>query len=216
VQLANAKRVGKLLPGGEFLPENEARTRLISAARELFFKHGYSAVSTDMLAREAQMSKSTLYAVSGTKAEIFSDVILQETKRYTRDMATMPTHGEAYLEAFADYGCAFLDLISDPDIARFERLMLSRATEDKVSAKLFYESAHLAAEINVAAMIQLGQDNGIVASHLSALRLARHLTSAWLGAVHRQLQLDICDEGYGNVRDHVTEVMDLVLSPVLK
>lgn len=53
------------------------RQRIIEVAEGLFFRHGYSRITTDDLAREAGMSKRTLYQHFSSKEEIL-DCIMEE------------------------------------------------------------------------------------------------------------------------------------------
>jgi AcrR family transcriptional regulator len=62
------------------LHEDSARTRakreqILAGAQRAFLREGFAAVSTDTLAREAGVSKRTLYAYYPGKEELFVDVL---------------------------------------------------------------------------------------------------------------------------------------------
>ena len=62
------------------LEEDGARARakrdqIIAGARNVFLREGFAATSTDTLAREAGVSKRTLYAYYPSKEELFVDVL---------------------------------------------------------------------------------------------------------------------------------------------
>ncbi|WP_218027515.1 TetR/AcrR family transcriptional regulator [Dictyobacter alpinus] len=62
------------------LKEEDARSRakreqVLAGAQRVFLREGFSAVSTDTLAREAGVSKRTLYAYYPSKEELFVDAI---------------------------------------------------------------------------------------------------------------------------------------------
>ena len=111
--------------------------RLLAAARKLFFAHGYQGVSTDMLAREAGISKSTLYKLYADKPALFAAVINAESERFHVDETYLPEDRETCRSALIDFGLKLLELLSDPDIIRFEQLMLSQARDHPQTAELF-------------------------------------------------------------------------------
>lgn len=57
---------------------NELETRLLLVARQSFFAHGYGATSIAAIARDARVSKHTLYARFASKADLFR-AIMDET-----------------------------------------------------------------------------------------------------------------------------------------
>jgi len=130
--------------------------RLVEAARALFFAHGFDAVSTDMLAREAKMSKSTMYRLAPNKNAIFEAVIDRESERFNGKNEPIPDEFDDFLEKLRTFGAKFLELISDPEVAHFERLMLSRASSIDGSAQLFFERAHQQVGVRLREFIERG------------------------------------------------------------
>jgi AcrR family transcriptional regulator len=57
------------------MSEGERRQRLCEAAAGVFLRNGYAAASMDEVAREAGMSKRTLYQVFASKAALFEATI---------------------------------------------------------------------------------------------------------------------------------------------
>jgi AcrR family transcriptional regulator len=56
--------------------QSPARRRIVTAAREHFFAHGFRGVTMDDLAAELAMSKKTLYAHFPSKQSLLEDVLL--------------------------------------------------------------------------------------------------------------------------------------------
>lgn len=54
---------------------------ILAAARELFIDQGFDAVSMDMVSRQANVSKATLYAHFASKEALFTAVMVDETQR---------------------------------------------------------------------------------------------------------------------------------------
>lgn len=49
--------------------------QILSGARRVFLREGFAAASTDVIAREAGVSKRTLYSYYPSKEELFQDVL---------------------------------------------------------------------------------------------------------------------------------------------
>ena len=59
-----------------------SQDRILHAARRLFFEHGFGQVSTDVLAREAAVSKATIYRHFENMADILRCVTEAEALRF--------------------------------------------------------------------------------------------------------------------------------------
>ncbi|MGB3682211.1 MAG: TetR/AcrR family transcriptional regulator [Rubrobacteraceae bacterium] len=55
------------------------RGQILSGAKVVFLREGFAATSTDVIAREAGVSKRTLYAYYPSKEELFEDVLRELT-----------------------------------------------------------------------------------------------------------------------------------------
>ena len=55
--------------------EIDIQTKVLEVSQELFFKHGYSSVTTDKIALEAGITKKTLYRYFISKKEILDKVV---------------------------------------------------------------------------------------------------------------------------------------------
>lgn len=191
-----------------------AFARLVRAARALFFAHGFDAVSTDMLAREAKMSKSTMYRLAPNKDAIFEAVIDRESERFNGKNEPIPDDYDEFMEKLHTFGTKFLELIADPEVAQFERLMLSRASSSDGCAQLFFERAHQQVGVRLREFIEKGQKLGFLGAAQDPSVLAPIIAYSWLGQDHAQLQLDICKGPYENLDQHVSDVIEIVLSPL--
>ncbi|WP_051987782.1 TetR/AcrR family transcriptional regulator [Bosea sp. UNC402CLCol] len=64
---------------------------ILAAARALFLDHGFDTVSMDMVARQAPVSKATLYAHFASKEELFTAVVVDEAERMTDEIGRIVT-----------------------------------------------------------------------------------------------------------------------------
>jgi len=58
--------------------------KLLDKAEELFWKYGYTSVSVDQIAKEAGISKMTIYKHFHSKEDLFLEVLMNNTERHTK------------------------------------------------------------------------------------------------------------------------------------
>lgn len=189
-----------------------AEDRVIAAARKLFFEYAYQDVSTDALAAASKASKTTIYKRFKDKEAIFAAVIDHESLKYQRNI---PAGGgdDAIWSAVRDFGVALLELILDPQTARFEQLVVSQAHADRSMATLFYARAHGNAYERLAGLLEAGLERGEFALHSDLRTTAVDLVSLWKADLHERGQLSLLDRLPDGLEQHVTRCMRLVLKP---
>jgi AcrR family transcriptional regulator len=104
-----------------------ARDRLLETSARLFYEAGITATGVDTIVREAGVSKPTLYAQFGSKAELVAAVLGERHERRIRELSAVndPLGVFAHLADFyareGSRGCAFLNAAAelvDDDPAR--------------------------------------------------------------------------------------------------
>ncbi len=104
---------------------SSAREQLLETSARLFYEAGITATGVDTIAREAGVSKPTLYAHFGSKTELVAAVLTARHERRVADLADVedPLGVFAYFAGFyaaeGVRGCAFLnaaaELVADDD-----------------------------------------------------------------------------------------------------
>ena len=74
------------------------KEQIIVAARNLFTKYGYKKVSMDEIAREANVSKKTVYAYFKDKEELFKYFIFEELDKMRNAVKTIENKKLPFLE----------------------------------------------------------------------------------------------------------------------
>lgn len=109
---------------------------ILDAAFELFLARGFDAVSTDLIAKTAGVSKATLYAHFTSKEALFSDILLRQCAdfadrvhipdEYDGDLiGTLRCFAFDFISMFQDeYGMAMYRLIVS-EIHRFPQVALA-------------------------------------------------------------------------------------------
>src|SRR5512138_3405024 len=97
---------------------------VLRGARRAFLASGFGAVSMDAIAREAGVSKATVYAHYHSKEELFGAVVADLSERrfhgFSAD-ALDPADIEASLLTIAT---RFLDLVLSPEAIALNRIMI--------------------------------------------------------------------------------------------
>jgi AcrR family transcriptional regulator len=80
------------------------RTRILKAAREIFFRDGFADTNLDEIAARAQMGKGTLYRYFGSKAELYIAVLADGGASFDQAMAEAIEEGSSALERLRAIG----------------------------------------------------------------------------------------------------------------
>lgn len=121
---------------------------ILAAAERAFLEHGFGAVSMDTIAREAGVSKATVYAHFANKERLFGAVIAAVSERFGGFSAPEldPRDIEHSLNTMAR---RFLDLILSPESIAVNRIVVGEVTRFPVLGAVFWEAgpARVRAEI---------------------------------------------------------------------
>lgn len=102
--------------------------RLLVVGSELFFRHGYGAMTMSELATTARVSKTTLYARFPSKADLFRAIVASQIERWDTGSEHTPIEGcETLEEMLRAYGDIVLRAGMDPDFVQLNRLLYSES-----------------------------------------------------------------------------------------
>ena len=112
---------------------------VLAAAERAFLEHGFGAVSMDTIAREAGVSKATVYAHFANKEQLFGAVIAAVSQRFGGFSALELDSGdiERSLKTMAR---RFLDLILSPESIAVNRIVIGEVTRFPVLGSVFWEA----------------------------------------------------------------------------
>ena len=125
-----AKR-GRGEPGGK-------AEAILAAAERAFLASGFGAVTMDTIAREAGVSKATVYAHFTGKEELFGAIVARVSERRFGGFsveALDPVDIEASLTAISH---RFLDLVLSPEGIALNRILLGEVTRFPVLGQVFW------------------------------------------------------------------------------
>jgi AcrR family transcriptional regulator len=165
--------------------------RILQAARVLFFREGFARVTFDRLAREAGVSKSTIYKYFGDMPGVLRAVAEREADHVDFDGPGAPASAEAFATHLVATGTALLDLVSQPDKLQFDRLVLEQARSYPDLAEIYYDAIYQRAQEHLARVLADGQRGGFLRRDADPGVLADQLLSMWLGLAATRARLGI-------------------------
>jgi TetR/AcrR family transcriptional regulator, mexJK operon transcriptional repressor len=101
---------------------------ILAAAKRAFLAAGFGAVSMDTIAREAGVSKATVYAHFGSKEELFGAVIERECEQYFDRFSAGELDTRDVRASLMILGRRFLELILSPDAIALHRIIVGEVT----------------------------------------------------------------------------------------
>jgi TetR/AcrR family transcriptional regulator, mexJK operon transcriptional repressor len=113
---------------------------ILAAAKEAFLANGFGAVSMDTIAREAGVSKATVYAHFAGKEELFGAVIGRECERRFAGLGVGELDPGDLRASLTVLGRRFLDLLLSPEALALHRIILAEVTRFPMLGQVFWRS----------------------------------------------------------------------------
>lgn len=189
---------------------------ILAAARDLFLGGGFDGASMDRIARDAGVSKATLYSHFADKEALFSACILGEVERSQLPMPPPPSDPRTadprpLAKRLDEFGRALLGLLSRPDIHQFGRLLAAQSLRHPRLAQLFYDAGPKSVCEALAGLLDDAHRRGELVCPDPAAA-ADHLVCMWKGMHHMRQELGL--EGPRSPRQiaaHVARCTELFL-----
>ena len=126
--------------GGEDPVRISRRDQILDAAREVFLRESYTGASMESVARQAGVSKQTIYNHFANKDELFRALVLDVCARYTLALGdprlVLDSEPE---EVLAHFGETVLKQSSCPDTMHLHRLLQLEGRNHPSLAESFYK-----------------------------------------------------------------------------
>ena len=113
---------------------------ILAAAKRAFLAGGFGAVSMDSIAREAAVSKATVYAHFGSKEDLFGAVIGRECEQRFAGLSAGELDPEDLRTSLLELGRRFLQLLLSPDALALHRIILGEVTRFPVLGEVFWRA----------------------------------------------------------------------------
>ncbi len=145
------------------------REQILSGAKTVFLREGFAATSTDVIAREAGVSKRTLYAYYPSKEELFSDVLrgLTIENPQTRVLEAVrqvdPKSREELREMLVGLGEKIISTMMEPAYLALLRTIIADSHRFPKLSEIFRSTVPERSIKEGSAMMKRAQENGIAA-----------------------------------------------------
>nr|WP_278357557.1 TetR/AcrR family transcriptional regulator [Acinetobacter lwoffii] len=115
---------------------------MLSAAKALFLAHGYHASSMNQIAREAGVSKLTVYNHFQDKATLFSCAIEDTCEAILHEHPQVLQPSSDFAQEFYRACLRALNIISLPEAIKLDLLLMELASQQSPLAEQFYQASH--------------------------------------------------------------------------
>ena len=149
---------------------NSKAESILSAAKRSFLAAGFGAVSMDTIAREAGVSKATVYAHFAGKEELFGAVIDRECERYFARFSAGELDPRDVRASLTVLGRRFLELLLSPDGIALYRIILGEVTRFPGLGEVFWRAGPERQRVQIEAFLKSAVASGTLA--LADTRLA--------------------------------------------
>jgi len=184
---------------------------ILAAAKRTFLASGFGAVSMDTIAREAGVSKATVYAHFAGKEELFGAVIGRECERYfalflARELDPCDARGSLMV-----LGRRFLELVLSPDAIALHRIIMGEVTRFPTLGEVFWRAGPERERVQIEDFLKSAVASGTLSLHDTRLA-ARQFISLVRGEIQlRQLLLLEAEAGRHEIRAAVEGAVDTFL-----
>jgi TetR/AcrR family transcriptional regulator, mexJK operon transcriptional repressor len=155
-------------------------TELLDVAAEIFIAEGFSAASTNEIARRANCSKSTFYSRFPSKEDLFLAVIERRMTKIFRQVAGSLPEEPPMEEALRQFGAALVKFALSKEQVTLVRVISMEAAKFPELGKRFYELGPKRGEEVLAAYLSKHQRKGRLSVE-DPRQMAQHFISLITG-----------------------------------
>jgi len=118
----------------------EKRAAILDAAKRLFTAQGFDGTSMDAVAKEAGVSKLTVYSHFGDKDALFKSAVEAKCEQQMPAAIFRVPQGTPIRDALIKIARAFHGLVHSPESLSLHRMMIGNAGQDPHLTELFFEA----------------------------------------------------------------------------
>ena len=118
------------------------REQILAGAMTFFMREGFAATSMELIAKEAGVSKGTLYNHFDSKQSLFSTIIERECARIRGQVFDLDTTDGPPEVVLMNVGIGFIMSILDPHAMSLYRNLMAESARFPELGQLFMQSGH--------------------------------------------------------------------------
>jgi AcrR family transcriptional regulator len=157
-------------------PESAKRRQILDGARRVFFAEGFDAASMGEIARDAGVSKGTLYVYFDSKEALFAALIADTKRAAAERMVELDPDAPDMTAMLVAHCTALIDKLSEPEHVAMVRMVIGVSEKFPALSHAFYEAGPAFGRRRLSAYIEAQQARGRLRagadSELAAWQLA--------------------------------------------
>lgn len=118
--------------------DSPKRSQILEGARQVFLEAGYEGASMSLIAREAGVSKGTLYVYFPGKEELFAAVVRQACQMSAGPAFDMLAREPDIFRAMCLAGKGFLNFLLRPETLAIHRVVIAESAKFPELGRAFY------------------------------------------------------------------------------
>ncbi len=134
----------------------QKRRQIHEAAAQLFLRQGFEATTMDAIAREANVSKATVYAHAKNKQELFAAIVRGKSSLVYQSVEADDAATLGAEEALKLFARRFIEVIMAPEAQCMYRVVVAEAPRNPELGRIFFEQGPKVVIDRVAAIVNAG------------------------------------------------------------
>ncbi|HVC56722.1 MAG TPA: TetR/AcrR family transcriptional regulator [Stellaceae bacterium] len=127
---------------------------ILAAAEHAFLAAGFGAVTMDAIARQAGVSKATVYAHFAGKEELFGAVVAHLSERRFDKFSAEALDPIDIAASLTTIAARFLDLVLSPEAIALNRIIIGEVTRFPVLGQVFWEAGPARTRVQIEAFLR--------------------------------------------------------------
>src|SRR4051794_1036368 len=167
---------------------------VLAAAEGAFLTHGFGTVSMDAIAREAGVSKATVYAHFANKEELFGAVVARLSERRFHGFTAEALDPEDIEASLLTIASRFLDLVLSREAIALNRIIIAEVTRFPALGEVFWAAGPERTRVQIEAFLRRAVAAGALAVPDARLAAEQFIALA-RGEIHLRSLLRLEDPG---------------------
>jgi TetR/AcrR family transcriptional repressor of mexJK operon len=165
---------------------------ILAAAERAFLAAGFGAVSMDAIAREAGVSKATVYAHFAGKEDLFGAVVVHLSERRFDGFSVEALDPYDIETSLTTIATRFLDLVLSPEAIALNRIIIGEVSRFPTLGQVFWDAGPARTRIQVEAFLRRASEAGTL--NLPDVRsAAEQFVALARGEIHQRSLLRLED-----------------------
>ncbi len=191
--------------------DTEKREAILDAAWAMFLERGVQATALEAVAKQAGVSRVTLYSHFADKTALFETAVEREMVRLARTQIALAPD-QTLRDGLIGFGIGLMQFLTSPGPSSYYTVLAGELRRHPDLARRFYDLGPAVTLRNLAAMLQTAIKRNQI-SLTDPHRGAEQLFGLWQGVTNYQLALDIDRQALiDGLSSRVVDGVDLFLA----